>query len=154
MAEEHGDNPAPSWRGIGLRLGVHRLVVPLEAVSEVRPMPALARVPGGAPWLLGVGNANGRLLTVNDLAAYAGVDIEEAVERQVAVLERAGHLRGFTVDEVCGVAQYADARGDAVTPPPGLARLLAGAARRGDEVAGVLDATALLDQVASCPGAA
>ena len=144
MEEEHVDGPAPGWRGIGLRLGAHRLVVPLGAVFEVRPMPALARVPGGAPWLLGVGNANGRLLTVNDLAALAGVDAEPETERQLVVIEQAGHLRGFTVDEVCGVAHYADAPA-AAEAPPGLARMLAGTARRGDELAGVLDANALLD---------
>ena len=147
MEEARVDSSA-HWRGIGLRLGAHTLVVPIDAVFEVRPLPALARVPGGAPWLLGVGNANGRMLTVNDLAVLTGVDPDPGADRQLLVVERDGHLRGFTVDDVRGVARYADASPAADTPG-GLARMLSGAARCGDELAGVLDATALLDASAA-----
>ena len=167
-ADEHGEGASTEhWRGIGLRVGAHRVVVPLAAVSEVRPLPALARVPGAPPWLLGVGNANGRLLPVTDLGLYAGLEARAGAAARVVVVEREGHLTGIAVDEVSGVANYAcDDAGDAgavETPDgPALPARLAGclgahASSPGEpgERRRILDLDALMTQPAFvAPGSA
>ena len=44
------------WRGIGYRIGRHRLVSGYEAVAEIITVPQITPVPGAQPWMLGVAN--------------------------------------------------------------------------------------------------
>lgn len=54
-------------------LGPTRLGFPVEAVTEVLPAVALARVPWAPAWVAGVLNHQGRIYTVVDLASLASV---------------------------------------------------------------------------------
>ena len=67
--------PAASdeWVGIGFRLGAERFVTSRADVREVLPIPEqVTRVPGAKPWLRGIANLRGQLLTVVDLKSFLG----------------------------------------------------------------------------------
>ena len=56
-----------TWRGVGYRIGDHRLVSSFGEVVEILSMPPVTPLPGAQPWLLGIGNLRGNLFPVVDL---------------------------------------------------------------------------------------
>ena len=60
------------WSGVGFRLADMHLVSPLDQVAEVLPAPGITPVPGVKPWVKGVANIRGNLMTIIDLAQYFG----------------------------------------------------------------------------------
>lgn len=95
------------WTGLGFRLGTHWLVVPREEVREVILPPAMTRVPGARPWLLGVANVRGSLLPVCDVHRLLGGE-PVAPDRgtRVMVFNSDRVPAGFLVDEVAGYRQF------------------------------------------------
>ncbi|MGB0956717.1 MAG: chemotaxis protein CheW, partial [Panacagrimonas sp.] len=96
------------WSGLAFRLGPHWLVAPKDDVREVIPPPRLSRVPNARPWLAGVANVRGNLLTLVHAAQLLGLEGgNESRARRVLVLnaERVG--AGFVVEEVAGYRQFA-----------------------------------------------
>src|SRR6202008_1426036 len=76
--------PAASdeWVGIGLRPGAEGFVRSRGDVREVLPIPEqVTRVPGAKPWLRGIANLRGQLLTVVDLKSFLGAGAP-AADRQ------------------------------------------------------------------------
>lgn len=63
---------ANMWSGIGFRVGNVHLLAPLDQVTEVLRCPEYAVVPGTKPWLKGIANIRGNLITIVDLAEYFG----------------------------------------------------------------------------------
>lgn len=57
---------------LGVRAGQELLLVGLEDISEVLPVPEVHPVPLSKPWFLGVANVRGNLYGVNDLAQFSG----------------------------------------------------------------------------------
>lgn len=57
---------------LGVKIGEDRLLVDLEEISEVAPVPEIHAVPLTRPWFLGMANVRGVLYGVNDLAQLAG----------------------------------------------------------------------------------
>lgn len=84
----------------------------LTAVREIVRARAMARLPGAAPWVLGIMNVRGTLLTVVDLSVRLGAK-SGSPPRFVMVAEGAGRRFGIAVESVQGVAEVAV---DAVTP--------------------------------------
>jgi twitching motility protein PilI len=74
IAEREGNELAEqAWVGVGFRLGEERFLASRSDVREVLPIPnQLTRVPGAKPWLRGIANIRGQLLTVVDLKAFLG----------------------------------------------------------------------------------
>ena len=58
------------WRGVGYRVGTHRLASGFDEVREILPLPPITPVPGSQPWMLGVANVRGNLLPVVDLKQF------------------------------------------------------------------------------------
>ena len=56
------------WVGVIFRIGDSRLACSVEQVHEFLPIPAFTPVPGTKPWILGLANVHGDLLTIIDLA--------------------------------------------------------------------------------------
>ena len=85
---------ADEWVGIGFRLGAESFVTSRGDVREVLPVPEqVTRVPGAKPWLRGIANLRGQLLTVVDLKSFLGAGSANA-ERQARVLSsRAARCR-------------------------------------------------------------
>lgn len=76
--------------------------VPAERASEVVNLPALTRVPGAAPHLLGVFAHRGEVLPVIDLTRLIGKPVDEIFKRVVLVRVPKGAM-AFTATKVIGV---------------------------------------------------
>ncbi len=129
---------AEEWVGVGFRLGAERFVTGRNDVREVLPVPdQVTRVPGAKPWLRGIANLRGQLLTVVDLKAFLGAG-SSAGERQSRILVLASRdvPTGLVVDEVVGFRRFAQDEFREESPP-GVIRCdhyLEGCYRRGAEV--------------------
>lgn len=98
---------AETWAGLGFRVDDSWMVAPRDDVLEVILPPPLTRVPNVRPWLLGVANVRGNLLTVVDLRQFLGIPVAEPHRGQrVLVLNSTRFPAGFLVDEVAGHRQF------------------------------------------------
>jgi twitching motility protein PilI len=57
---------------LGVKIGLTLLLVNLDDISEVAPVPEICPVPLAKPWFLGISNVRGNLYGVSDLAQIAG----------------------------------------------------------------------------------
>lgn len=57
---------------LGVKVGQYLMLVNLEDVSEVVPVPEIHPVPLAKPWFLGMSNVRGNLYGVSDIAQFAG----------------------------------------------------------------------------------
>jgi twitching motility protein PilI len=95
------------WSGVGFRLADMQLVTPLDQVLEVLPCPALTPVPGVKPWLKGVANVRGNLLTIIDLPEYFGKKPVFADDRaRVMVMNIPELSAALLVNEVLGLRHF------------------------------------------------
>lgn len=95
------------WSGIGFRVGDLQLVTPLGHVSEVLHCPAITPVPGTKPWVKGVGNVRGTLLTIIDLPEYFDkepVFVDDDARLLVVNIE--GLNAALLVNEVMGLRHF------------------------------------------------
>lgn len=70
-AAEQGD--AVSTSRLGVTVGTRKLLINLNDVREVLPMPPVQSVPLTQSWFLGVANVRGNLYNVSDLAHFIGM---------------------------------------------------------------------------------
>jgi twitching motility protein PilI len=129
---------ADEWVGIGFRLGAEQFVTGRSDVREVLPVPEhVTRVPGAKPWLRGIANVRGQLLTLADLRAFLGGG-SAAGERQARVLVVASRdvPTGLIVDEVVGFRRFGpdDFRDEMPATVIRCEHYLDGCYRRGSEV--------------------
>lgn len=98
---------AGSARYIGLRLGPTGLLAPMGQILEILPYPELSRVPGAKPWLRGISQVRGHLLSVVDLALFLGGELT-AVRRgtRILMVQHEDTLVGLMVDEVLGMKHH------------------------------------------------
>lgn len=95
------------WQGLAFRQGERWMVAPKDDVREVIPPPRVTRVPNARPWLSGVANVRGSLLTLVDLGAFLGGAITASSRSaRVLVLNSDRVPAGFLVDEVAGYRQF------------------------------------------------
>ncbi|MGD2136719.1 MAG: chemotaxis protein CheW [Gammaproteobacteria bacterium] len=98
---------ASEWSGIAFRIGASNLVTPLEEVAEILEYPEVSAVPGTQPWVHGIANIRGNLLTVVDLGAYLGADMTALTNRcRLLVVDHNGVCSGLLVDEVSGLKHF------------------------------------------------
>lgn len=97
------------WRGVGYRIGDQHLASMFGEVVEIITVPAIAPVPGGQPWLLGVSNVRGTLLPVVDLKQYLQGERTVLHESQRAlVLRQTGGNVAVLIDELLGQRHFTD----------------------------------------------
>jgi twitching motility protein PilI len=103
-------NEAPGhWRGVGFRLGSHRLVTSFEEIVEILPLPPVTPVPGAQPWMLGVANVRGSLLPVVDLKQFLEGERTLVHEGQrVLVVRQSGGNVAVIIDELFGQRTFND----------------------------------------------
>lgn len=101
----HGDE----WVGVGFRLGSESFVAERSDVREILPLPeTVVRVPGAKPWLRGVANVRGQLLTVVDLKAFLGGGLSMPDRRARVMVAASREVpTGLMVDEVTGFRRFA-----------------------------------------------
>ena len=98
------------WRGIAFRIGNARLTSSMEQVREVLTDPLISRVPGSKPWVRGLANVRGRLVTVVDLPFFLKMERAAIARGMRALLVESGDLSvGLLVDQVYGARQFAEA---------------------------------------------
>jgi twitching motility protein PilI len=136
------------WIGVAFRLGNERFVTARADVREVLPAPEqLSRVPGAKPWLRGIANVRGQLLTIVDLKAFLGAGPMHA-DRKARLLMLASREvpTAVIVDEVLGFRRFS--AGDYSKPTPvteiRCEHYLAGSYRRGEESYPLFDMQVLL----------
>lgn len=140
------------WRGLAFNVGANRLVSALGEVLEVIAVPAMARMPGVAPWVSGVANLRGRLLPVVELCGYLGLErTSPASDWRVLVVEDGELFCGLMVEQSFGMMQFElsdyDGTGDAVTGTR-LDPYLRGSFRGGGRQWRVIDVRALVREPA------
>lgn len=96
-----------SWVGLAFRAGEHWLISPRSEVREVVTPPDATPVPGSRPWLLGVANLRGSVMTLVDLPACLGNEAS-TIRRASRVLVCPGDdgPTGFLVNEVAGYRRF------------------------------------------------
>jgi twitching motility protein PilI len=89
------------------RLGEHQLALPIDSVTEILELPQWSAVPGAKPWLLGLANIRGNLVTVCDLLWFlSGVRSPLSMRSRLVVTSVQKHPVGLIVDEVLGRRHY------------------------------------------------
>ena len=137
-ARQGADVAAEEWVGVAFRLGAERFVTARSEVREILPVPeALTRVPGAKPWLRGIANIRGQLLTVADLRSFLGAGRAQ-LDRHARLLLAASRdvPTALIVDEVLGFRRFGDDE-RSERPPATVIRCehyLDGGFRRGTEV--------------------
>lgn len=108
------------WRGVGYRVGRHRLVSDFGDVLEILAVPPITPVPGAASWMLGVANVRGNLLPVVDLKHFLLGERSVLFEGQrMLVVRQPGGNVATVVDEFFGQRSFSDS--DGAEPDPVLA---------------------------------
>ena len=108
-AREGRDGQGDEWVGVGFRLGSERFVAERSDVREILPLPEpVVRVPGAKPWLRGIANVRGQLLTIVDLKAFLGGGVSMPDRRARVMVAASREVpTGLMVDEVTGFRRFA-----------------------------------------------
>lgn len=92
---------------LALRLGSWNLLVAMDEVAEIIPLPRITRVPGVKRWLLGIANLRGRVISVSDLRDFlTGRPTTQLPSSQTVVLRAGAWDYGLLVDEVVGMRHF------------------------------------------------
>jgi twitching motility protein PilI len=73
LKEATAKGSAVSTSRLGVIIGSKRVLINLNQVSEVLPVPPMQNVPLTMPWFLGVANVRGNLYNITDLAQFMGL---------------------------------------------------------------------------------
>jgi purine-binding chemotaxis protein CheW len=80
-------------------VGSEKFGIPVQHLREIVPLPTVTRLPHAPPWMLGIAQVRGTLLSVVDLARLCTVR-GQSVPRHLAVVQAAQGPIGFTIDDV------------------------------------------------------
>ena len=98
-----GEHKHGEWVGVIFRIGETRLTCNIDRVHEFLPPPPVTRVPGTKPWILGLSNVRGDLVTIVDLSCYLGGGRSTLTARsRLLASSLRGRPVGLLVDEVYG----------------------------------------------------
>ncbi len=131
------DEQGQEWVGVGFKLGQERFVTARSDVREILSVPnAVTRIPGAKPWLRGIANVRGQLITIVDLKAFLGGGASMMGRHaRVLVLASRDVPTGMLVDEVVGFRRFSSADYTEETPATDIRceNYLDGCYRRDDE---------------------
>lgn len=107
-----GEAQSGEWAGVIFRIGDARLACSIEQINEFLPIPAFTPVPGTKPWILGLANVHGDLLTIVDLAWFlTGQRSVVSMRTRLLAASLRGRPIGLLVDEVFGRRHFVSAEG-------------------------------------------
>jgi purine-binding chemotaxis protein CheW len=141
--ERSGESDAPRY--LVIEAGGQRFALELTAIREIVPARAATRLPGSPPWVIGLLNLRGAVLTVVDLAIRLGLESIEG--ESIVVLDVEERALGVRVDHVLSVANAEDAVVEPVEAARAADGLVMGMVRLADEPAALIDAAALCRSV-------
>jgi twitching motility protein PilI len=109
------------WLGIGFALNDIPLLLRMDEVEEILPMPETIRVPGVKGWVIGLANIRGNLMPVLDMNAYlSGHATQLRKQSRVLVINNQAIVAALLVDEVFGLRRFKpEDRRDESTPDLG-----------------------------------
>ncbi|MEO8331988.1 MAG: chemotaxis protein CheW [Gallionella sp.] len=84
----------------GFRSGDLRLLVQMDAASEVAEMPQLFRLPGAPPGIIGLVNRHGRVMPVMDLSVLFGTQQEHPSNAWLLTCGRGDAAVGLIIDSL------------------------------------------------------
>lgn len=92
------------WRGLCFDVRGIEMVASINEVAEILVMPNLTYVPGAKPWLRGIANLRGALLTVIDFKHFLFGEVTEHEDsnRVLVVRQRGAAATGLLVSSVLG----------------------------------------------------
>jgi len=98
------------WSGVTFRLGDTRLACNIERIQEILTPPAATPVPGAKPWILGLANVRGSLMTVIDLAWFlTGQRTALSTHSRLLSTSLQKAPVGLLIDEVFGQRHFIEA---------------------------------------------
>jgi twitching motility protein PilI len=107
-----GQESSGEWVGVIFRIGDFQLACNVNQVHEFLPIPTYTPVPGTKPWILGLANVGGDLLTIVDLAWFLNKKRSEITMRtRLLAASLRGRPIGLLVDEVFGQRHFVSDEG-------------------------------------------
>ncbi len=118
-----------------------RFALPLDAVTEVQPLPPVTRVPTAPAEVIGITNLRGRVLTVFGLGPCLGIPAEAPSTTYLIVLDLQDPelTVGLAVERIGDVRRVPLAVLDAPPPQEGAPSALAAVFEVDGQVVGLLD---------------
>lgn len=102
-----GIEPAAKEKGLAVRLGDWSLLFPLEDVSEIASLVQITPVPAAKPWLMGITNLRGVIISVIDLQTFlTGKSTVLSPTSRIVVIRSGDWGYGVLVDEIVGMRNY------------------------------------------------
>ncbi|MCF6202570.1 MAG: chemotaxis protein CheW [Methylococcaceae bacterium] len=102
--EDKQDDPIMQW--VTFRLGDEKYGINVMQVQEVLRITEIAPVPGAPPYVLGIINLRGNVVTVIDTRNRFGLMSKETDDSsRVVIIETENHIIGILVDSVAEVVE-------------------------------------------------
>jgi purine-binding chemotaxis protein CheW len=89
---------------VNFTIGEVNYGVPVEQVREVRDMQTVTPVPGSPPFVEGVTNLRGQIITVMDLRKRLGLPERKGAGEKIIIIDLGKHAMGVVVDSVTEVS--------------------------------------------------
>lgn len=95
------------WSGVGFKVDETNYVLAIDKIVEVLIITETTKIPGIAPWVLGLGNIRGNLLPIIDFKSFLFKKPTKITThtRMVVIDQLAGQV-GLVVDEVYGQKHF------------------------------------------------
>lgn len=116
-ATGRGSIGGSEWYGIAFEVAGIQMVAPMGEVAEILNLPSFTPIPLTKPWLMGVANVRGRLLTLIDLANFLTLSTEVAKSGKIMVIDQEGIFTGILVDQVFGMVHFSEAQYQSIELP-------------------------------------
>jgi twitching motility protein PilI len=92
---------------LAVRLADQYLMLAMDEISEIIPLPAITSVPGVKPWLMGIANLRGTVISVVNLGQFlSGKASMPAAGSRVVVVKSGEWSYGLLIDEVVGMRHF------------------------------------------------
>jgi purine-binding chemotaxis protein CheW len=123
----------------------------LSSIREIIPYRPATRLPGAPPYVSGLINLRGTIVTVVNMGRRLGVSEETRSDGSIILVEHGSKCMGFEVDEVMDVQAMETDRmespGDVVPGGENIRGIVRGMGHLDDAVVIVLDVSALVGQI-------
>ena len=102
-----GDGESDEWSGVTFGLAGSRLTCNIDLISEILPCPQSTPVPGAKPWIIGLANVRGEILTIVDLYWYlTGTRTPVSADSRLLTASLNKAPIGLLIDEVFGQRHF------------------------------------------------
>ena len=101
------DQLAHEWSGVTFRLGDMRLACDIDRIQEILTPPSATPVPGAKPWILGLANIRGSLMTLVDPGWFLnGTPTHITAHSRLLATSLQKAPVGLLIDEVFGQRHF------------------------------------------------